>query len=72
MSINAMPKVARASRLDRWAETAMHELMRGRDDADVPEAQRNIASAAWAMAVAMENERTRTIEALRGVDPREP
>lgn len=64
-----MGKVERTRRLERWAETAMHELLRGRDDGDVPQAQANIAKAAWNMAVAMEDERTSTIRALRGVEP---
>ena len=69
---SAMSKVERIRRLERWAETAMHELMRAnRLDADVPKAQANIARSAWNMAVAMEDERTRVIEALRNLEPGE-
>lgn len=63
---------ARAVRLERWAGAAMRGLLNGRDVADLSPAQRAIARAAWEMALAMEDERMRVIESLRGVDVEEP
>lgn len=65
-----MSKVERIRRLDRWAETAMRELMEVRkSDAFATNTQVGIARAAWNMAVAMEDERNRVIEALRNLEP---